>query len=181
MLRVCGPNINPTSLNVFDRQLYCCIDNILGGPIGLSSQQHANLGVTTGGMGFRRARDVALPAFIAARMAALPFIKHLGERLNEVGLMPIGFGQYVHDTYIEARIKFRNNLSGDRARCFDDHLKSIQCDVIMFFLIIFIQRDVYYLKDFNSLCLINCGFFSVVDDPTINGFVQRMFHITRVR
>ena len=48
-------------------------------------------------------------------------MKHIGQRVDEVGLMPIGFGQYVHDTYINACNAFETKLTGDRVQCFHDH------------------------------------------------------------
>ena len=84
----------------------------------MDSQDQAALGASRGGLGFRQAKDVALPAFIAARVAALPFIKHIGQRVDEIGLMPIGFGHYVHDTYINVCNEFETKLTGDRVQCF---------------------------------------------------------------
>ena len=49
-------------------------------------ENQAVLGVHSGGLGLRRATDVALPAFIAARIEARPLVAQLDRGLGECGL-----------------------------------------------------------------------------------------------
>jgi hypothetical protein len=49
--------------------------------------RQASLGAKAGGLGFRRAYDVALPAAIASKLMAGPKVRQLGEDLARAGLM----------------------------------------------------------------------------------------------
>ena len=51
----------------------------MGGPVGDAAVIQATTGVKEGGLGFRRARDLALPAYIASRLEARWIIQKLCE------------------------------------------------------------------------------------------------------
>ena len=69
-LRAKGDEIEVGALEKYDKLLQSSLERILGGPIGTAAVMQASLGVKEGGLGFRRAQDLALPAFIASRLEA---------------------------------------------------------------------------------------------------------------
>ena len=97
LLRAFGPYIDRNCLERFDQHLDIAINTLLSGPIGANAAGQAHLGVAVGGLGLRRAIDLAFPAFIAARVSTHPFLSHLGKSLVDVGskeLRPGGSGPY---------------------------------------------------------------------------------------
>ena len=60
------------ALDGYDEMLKGSLDRTLGGDIGEHAWRQAAAGVRDGGLGFRRAARVALPAVLASRTAARP-------------------------------------------------------------------------------------------------------------
>ena len=67
------------------------------------------MGVAKGGLGIRRATDLALPAFIAAPVTTHPFPNYLGKSLDEVGLVPAGYFNLLGDELISAFVNLKDN------------------------------------------------------------------------
>ena len=70
LLRAKGNEIEVPALEKYDKLLQSSLERLLGGPIGGPAVMQASLGVKEGGLGFRRAQDLALPAFISSRLEA---------------------------------------------------------------------------------------------------------------
>ena len=76
-LRANGDRIPMATLLSYDELLRTSLGRTLGGPIGQDAWDQAATTVFSGGLGFRRASDVALPAFIASRTASWPGVKSI--------------------------------------------------------------------------------------------------------
>ena len=61
----------------FDRELRAVLSGTLGGDISDTAWWQAGFGVDQGGLGLRPAAEVALPAFIASRLASRPAVEHM--------------------------------------------------------------------------------------------------------
>ena len=70
MLRVVGSSIDASALRAHDDQLKHSINDLLGCQISDTASIQSACGVRNGGLGLRRAQDLALPAFIASRTGA---------------------------------------------------------------------------------------------------------------
>lgn len=87
LLRAQGSTIPHDLLDSYDLLLRQSLERIVGGPIDDSSWTQASLGVRAGGLGLRRARDTALPAFIASRTEVRWLVKYLYESLSKTDLI----------------------------------------------------------------------------------------------
>ena len=61
ILRASGPYIDSETLEGFDARVQAALSTALGGPLHAEAQRQASLGIAEGGLGARRAADVALP------------------------------------------------------------------------------------------------------------------------
>ena len=91
LLRAAGNNINPTSLQNFDDQLNRTVSLIIGGSLHTEATIQASLGVQSGGLSLRHARDTALPAYIASKVAAKPIVARLASGLQDLDMLPADF------------------------------------------------------------------------------------------
>eukprot|EP00973_Karenia_brevis_P022932 3157984-Karenia_brevis.AAC.1 len=75
------------ALQEFDAVLNSTLERIAPGldEAGLSQ---AELCVSAGGLGWRHAKSIALPANVAGRVAARPKIKELAHAMDTAGLLP---------------------------------------------------------------------------------------------
>ena len=71
-LRTVGDRIAVEALESYDEVLKRSVDRMLGGDIEDMAWKQAAVGVRDGGLGFRRAARLALPAVLASRTAARP-------------------------------------------------------------------------------------------------------------
>jgi hypothetical protein len=62
------------------------LERTLGGDVGSAGWTQATCGVKDAGLGFRTAYKVALPAFIASRVAAWPGAESIFQDLQTAGL-----------------------------------------------------------------------------------------------
>ena len=76
-LRAAGTSITSAALAPFDDRVRESLEHVAGGALRDTAYLQATLGVRESGLGLRRAEDLALPAFIASRVAARPFIDHV--------------------------------------------------------------------------------------------------------
>ena len=67
LLRAAGHKIAETTLQQYDAVLRRSLTRCLGGQLDDLSLEQASLGVRSGGLGMRKASDMALPAFVASR------------------------------------------------------------------------------------------------------------------
>lgn len=68
LLRAAGPSINREFLHEHDVQLERSLNDMLGCQLSSTSCDQATCSIRAGGLGLRRAIDLALPAFIASRI-----------------------------------------------------------------------------------------------------------------
>ena len=79
--------------------------------IGAESLDQATLSVSKGGLGWRRAVDVAVPANLAALVAAAPRIQRMARSLSRAGLVPAGIiEEHLSSTTREAEQHYLRSL-----------------------------------------------------------------------
>jgi len=86
-LRANGDRIPMATLTSYDDMLRASLGRTLGGEVGEDSWEQAATGIFCGGLGFRRASDVALPAFVASRNTSWPAVKSIFQDLHDAGLV----------------------------------------------------------------------------------------------
>ena len=64
-----GDSFSDDDLATFDDSVRSALDHIIAGDLDDAGWKQATLGVPSGGLGLRRAHDIALPAFIASHTA----------------------------------------------------------------------------------------------------------------
>ena len=77
LLRALGPEVPEDCLLEFDSMSDVALQTVLGGPLSAAALGRSAAGVADGGLGVRRAADLAAPAFIASRVESRPLIAHL--------------------------------------------------------------------------------------------------------
>ena len=88
----------------FDRELRAALSGTLGGDISDTAWWQAGLGVDQGGLGLRPAAEVALPAFIASRLASRPAVEHMCGHMQEGALGAADALLRVYDARTDAAI-----------------------------------------------------------------------------
>ena len=91
LLRAAGPLLSREHVEAFDSLMRSSVERILGGPLHEDAWDQCSAGVRDGGLGFRRASDLALPAFVASRIEAQPLVASLAVDLTDAGLIPNAF------------------------------------------------------------------------------------------
>ena len=91
LLRACGPQVAEDALGEYDAVLRATLERTLGGDIPDAAALQATAAVSDGGLGMRRATDVAAPALIASCVQTRPFVRHLFGQLAGFGLDPARF------------------------------------------------------------------------------------------
>jgi len=91
LLRASGNAIDSRSLESFDAQQDVALCTALCGPLHAEAAAQAALDALEGGLGIRKAKDVALPAFVASRVAARPLVAMLADALASEGFLPEAF------------------------------------------------------------------------------------------
>ena len=84
LLRAHGPSIQTEALDEFDDRVRVALARSLGTSLRHEASLQAALGVQDGGLGLRRAADVAAPAYVASRVLARPMVL----RLRVMGTAP---------------------------------------------------------------------------------------------
>ena len=82
-LRLNGDRISSTLLAKHDFALRASLDSILGGGVTSEAWELATLGVTASGLGLKEADAIALPAFVASRLASRPHVQALAAHMEE--------------------------------------------------------------------------------------------------
>ncbi len=88
LLRTGGDRVSPEALATFDASVRTAMDHIIGAPLSNASYLQATVSVQEGGLGLRRAADLALPAFIASSVESRPAVADLLEQFVVAGLLP---------------------------------------------------------------------------------------------
>jgi hypothetical protein len=81
-LRLNGDCMDGDLLSEHDRSLRSTLDFSLGGDLTDIAWSQATLGVKHGGLGLREARTVALPAFVASRVASRPHVLEMAKHME---------------------------------------------------------------------------------------------------
>ncbi|CAK0851600.1 unnamed protein product, partial [Prorocentrum cordatum] len=91
LLRACGDELveEADALRSFDRLQKGTLDRLVPG-CDAESRAQASLSLRVGGLGMRRARDVALPAVVASRAMAREKVQQLDAELAKAGLLRAG-------------------------------------------------------------------------------------------
>ena len=97
LLRASENRISSVNLASYDLQLRRTLSNMLGQNVEGRAWQQVSMGVSNGGLGFRRAEMMALPALTASRVEAGSMVNFLAEMLSEIVGMNIMDGD-VHRT-----------------------------------------------------------------------------------
>ena len=103
LLRVDGASLEEEALIDYDAALGSFVDRALGGDLPPHALDQAVLGVSQGGLGFRRAAGLAGPAFVASRLEARPFVLHLLGAIAAAGVHGPGATE-LYDTQTEAAL-----------------------------------------------------------------------------
>ena len=114
LLKAAGPSINLVALRAHDDQLKNTVNDLLGCQRDKLSGDQATCTVRSGGLGLRRAEDLALPAFIASRSDARAGVFSLVADLfpDEIG----GLFTSTFDRGVKAAIDaLKNRLSDGHA------------------------------------------------------------------
>ena len=90
LLRAAGLHVDSEALSKFDKSLATCLERIVMSEMDDAAHTQASIGVKEGGLGLRRAADIALPAFISSRCQARPFIQRLGQVSAYSDILPAG-------------------------------------------------------------------------------------------
>ena len=103
------------SLHSHDAALDDFVSRALGGDLHQSALAQAACGVSQGGLGFRHARGLALPAFVSSCTEARPFVEHLFSSMAAAGVIVPG-AMALFDQHTDAAWQpFVATLSPDRA------------------------------------------------------------------
>ena len=82
-LRLNRDRISSTLFAKHDFALRASLDSILGGGVTSEAWELATLGVTASGLGLKEADAIALPAFVASRLASRPHVQALAAHMEE--------------------------------------------------------------------------------------------------
>jgi len=118
LLRSHGPAVDRDALVDFDQRLGRALATALGGSLHDEALEQASLAVQEGGLGMRRAVDVALPAFVAARVTARPLVVRLAGELRGMGFLSDGFEE-AFDLPVTAAV-----------RCMTEHLATTRAAAV---------------------------------------------------
>ena len=177
MLRAAGLYVGRSALHEHDVQMQTSLSDMLGCEIPTESMTQASCGVRNGGLGMRRATDLALPAFIASRSESRSAVTKLIHELfnDDIGDVCIrrfddglqdaigklkdqlspGLASEVDTCLIEAREgqqrndRFRPVARGDHLIAPAACVDSEEIDTLQGALSAIVDRDV-----FNKLCTI---------------------------
>ena len=103
-LRINGDRVDEDALHKHDRSLRNSLDAILGGGISDEAWEQASLGVSKGGLGMREAANVALPAFVASRVACRPHVAMLARHLEDAEICSAAAVLKRYDTRTDAAL-----------------------------------------------------------------------------
>ena len=106
LLRLSGDRLSAGDLGVLDRIQRDGVGTTLEGDVGDNAWEQALVAITSGGLGIGDAEELALPAFVASRVAARPVAERIFKSLEEEGLAPEG--------HLLANYDRRSNAAVDR-------------------------------------------------------------------
>ena len=86
LLRCSGDSVSSEALDAFDASARCGVQEALAGAVTDEAWLQATLGVDAGGLGLREASQIALPAFIASRVASRPLVEEMASHFEAAGL-----------------------------------------------------------------------------------------------
>ena len=124
LLRADCDRLTPDELGRWDAEMRCSLGRSLNGELEDVAWIQAMGGFSFGGLGWRTASDLALPAFLASRIAARPAVQLLFDSLSGAGF---GAPQQFLDKYdartLAAEMALRTRLPVLAAQQLDDVLR----------------------------------------------------------
>eukprot|EP00973_Karenia_brevis_P066193 9200366-Karenia_brevis.AAC.1 len=96
-MRINGDRIPEDTLRKHDASLRASLDVIIGGGVTDEAWEQATLGVASSGLGLREAASVALPAFVASRIASRPHVAAMAQHLQIAELSTVADVMRVYD------------------------------------------------------------------------------------
>ena len=89
VLRTIGDQVGEDTMTAFDLNLRHAVEGVLGGAMPDTSWWQAIMGVRFGGLGLRESATVALPAFLASRIASRPLVHDMASHMEQAGLATV--------------------------------------------------------------------------------------------
>ena len=86
LLRAHGCHLSQQLLEKFDDLTATFVGRVLGGDLHDKAIEQASLGLNFGGLGFRKAENLAAPSHLASLIEARPCVAHLITLANEAGI-----------------------------------------------------------------------------------------------
>jgi len=86
MFRLNDEALSDVLLAKHDGSLRAALESVLGGTLPDAAWEQTTVGVSAGGLGIRESKSVALPAFLASRVASLPHVHEMAVHLEQAGL-----------------------------------------------------------------------------------------------
>ena len=115
VLRTAGNQLSTDALLEHDEALDAYMSKVVGGDLPALAFEQAALGVAQGGLGFRRAKGVALPAFVASCVEARPFVAHIFSDMAAAGIRIARALELYDGKVLEAKRTVLQQLSPARA------------------------------------------------------------------
>ena len=116
LLRISGTELSEPVLAEHDEASDMFVARTLGGDLPDHARKQAALGCKLGGLGFRHAADLAVPAALASLVEARPFVARLFEAMAAVGVV-VSRPMERYDGKIEAAPACRKTGPAWRAPC----------------------------------------------------------------
>jgi len=88
LLRCNGDRIDDARLRKFDLGMAAGLESALWAPLSDDAWVQASMVVDAGGLGMRESQSIALPAFVASRVAARPLVAEMARHTAEAGICP---------------------------------------------------------------------------------------------
>ena len=104
LLRASGDVLSSDATAEHDEALTDFVSTTLGGDLPVRSSVQAAAGVSHGGLGMRRAADLALPCFVASRVEARPFVERLFSAMDAEGVGTPGLME-LYDSQVENALR----------------------------------------------------------------------------
>ena len=104
LLRCSGDRIADDKLCLFDKGMAAGLESALWEPLSDDAWVQATMAVDAGGLGMREARNVALPAFLASRVAARPLVAEMATHTEEAGVCPASLCMQAYDERSQAAL-----------------------------------------------------------------------------
>ena len=111
LLRSQGPSISRVHLDAHDSMQRAYVERVVAAELDTHASVQMTLGVADSGLGFRRATDVAIPAFVASRIESRPYVVRLFAAMHANGVGISGLVENYDATTADALNTFLDGLT----------------------------------------------------------------------